>query len=382
MDTLQPQPNNFQPSIWETNPKLKALLLVLIFVFLFSGIGLVVFAQWGGAYRQKIYDETKAALPKHAVSSSASQPVSEPASTTTPAGWKIYKNDKYGFEFSYPGNGLLKEYDLTNQKSHGDAPFCPDKVGLPGCLDVVVTFPDGSEFDYTYQTVEMGKDLSDNVHTEKISLNGKDYDILIDDYGNAAIHPDQETSLLFFHNSKQKGDAVLFKQIFSTFKFTDEVSADTSTWKTYKNNEYGFEIQYPSTLEFQDCTIRADGSEPGLPVLADYIFNTQKICPVNGASEWPASAMHIMVIDAEKDPNLPKFGQCEGFGEFVKTFNISGINMTECSSTYFGSGKTPVVFFIHNKLWLNIFGDSVISDNTDLFLKQFDSMIKTFKFTK
>ena len=67
MDNLNTQQNIIMPTIWEQNPKLKMLLLVLIFVFLFSGIGLVVFAQWSNNYREQVYEQTKAGLPKHVI---------------------------------------------------------------------------------------------------------------------------------------------------------------------------------------------------------------------------------------------------------------------------------------------------------------------------
>ena len=51
-----------KPTLWEANPNLKALLLVLIFVFLLSGIGLTVFTVWSNRYRQQVYDETQATL--------------------------------------------------------------------------------------------------------------------------------------------------------------------------------------------------------------------------------------------------------------------------------------------------------------------------------
>ena len=56
-----------QPTIWENNPKLKTLLLILVVVFFLCGIGLVIFQQWSNSYREKIYEETVNGLPKHQV---------------------------------------------------------------------------------------------------------------------------------------------------------------------------------------------------------------------------------------------------------------------------------------------------------------------------
>lgn len=72
MDNNLPQ-NNFpisnqptqKPSVWVSNPNLKLLLGILIFVFLACGIGLAVFAQWSSQYRQQVYEQTKAGLPVH-----------------------------------------------------------------------------------------------------------------------------------------------------------------------------------------------------------------------------------------------------------------------------------------------------------------------------
>ena len=101
IDTIQPKPD-----IWESNPKLKSLLLLLIVVFLLCGIGLAVFAQVQNNYRQKVYEETKAGLPKHQAGLSANQNLGESDIST----WKTYKNTKYGFEFKYPDNvGIINE---------------------------------------------------------------------------------------------------------------------------------------------------------------------------------------------------------------------------------------------------------------------------------
>lgn len=93
IENLEPKPN-----MWETNPRLKMLSLVFIFVFLFSGIGLVIFSVWSNQYRQQIYNETEQSLPKHEARVSENQKVGVSDTST----WKTYKNDQYGFEFQYP----------------------------------------------------------------------------------------------------------------------------------------------------------------------------------------------------------------------------------------------------------------------------------------
>ena len=106
--------NNVQPTIpptiWESNPKLKILLLILIAVFLFSGMGLTVFAVFQNEYRQKIYYETQAALPVHKVVKSENQKIGE----SDIAGWKTYRNDEYGFEFDYPASFVLRVSTATS----------------------------------------------------------------------------------------------------------------------------------------------------------------------------------------------------------------------------------------------------------------------------
>lgn len=82
--------------MWETNPKLKKLLIVLIVILVLSGIVLLILAQVQTVYRQKIYEQTESALPKHEV---------RQATTTTPSmikGWNVYTNETYRFQLQYP----------------------------------------------------------------------------------------------------------------------------------------------------------------------------------------------------------------------------------------------------------------------------------------
>ncbi|HYV33585.1 MAG TPA: hypothetical protein VE973_01945 [Candidatus Limnocylindria bacterium] len=99
MDNLQP---TIQPTIWETNPKLKTLLLVLIVVCFLSGIGLVIFSQWSNNYREQVYEETVSGLPTH--KSTKSEPVVVAAAEK---GWVTYINNTYGYQISYPSESQL-----------------------------------------------------------------------------------------------------------------------------------------------------------------------------------------------------------------------------------------------------------------------------------
>ena len=66
-NNLQTNQNGQQLPVFTKNPKLKNLILILIVVLLFSGIGLTVFSYQQSIYRQKLYYETEAGLPIHKI---------------------------------------------------------------------------------------------------------------------------------------------------------------------------------------------------------------------------------------------------------------------------------------------------------------------------
>jgi hypothetical protein len=241
MDNLQPQPN-MPPTIWETNPHLKKLLLVLIFVFLFSGIGLTVFAVWSNQYREQAYEQTQAELQKLKANQSANRPVSEPAvATSTPIeikGWQTYKNDKYGFELTL--TDAWKGYIVT-------------EVSIQNIPVVVFGFP-------TTDTINWKEGYTKYLHIFIFTkTQWKQVNSSTRSEPNEPEYLDQNDKYVFAYSEGfqdvpkdleylLKKDSELQKAI-TTFKLINLV--DTSTWKIYKNDQYGFEFSYPNDWNYE-----------------------------------------------------------------------------------------------------------------------------------
>ncbi len=99
---------SMQTPIFQTNPRLRALLLILIFTFAVSGITLAVLAQIQAYGREQVYLATEAALPVHRVSTSVPSPSNgEGLGEVDIKGWKTYTNSEYGFEFKYPAGAAV-----------------------------------------------------------------------------------------------------------------------------------------------------------------------------------------------------------------------------------------------------------------------------------
>lgn len=223
-----------KPSIWETNPKLKTLLQILIGVFLASGIGLAIWSQVQSNYRQGLYEKTEAELPKHQV---------KPIDDTR--GWKTYRNEKYGFEFMYPNsfnqNAEVGENFFQNEDGH----FWLNIMDNPNKKDA-----EGLKSDYDKQPSEGGgEDSFVDIAGIKTFKAHSPYNGIYDDYFipykeiviyfNFEFNFDPDNQII----RSEKDD--LINNILLTLKFTQP--ADVLSWKIYKNDKYGFEIKYPSS---------------------------------------------------------------------------------------------------------------------------------------
>ena len=167
------------------------------------------------------------------------------------ASWQIYRNEELGFEVKYPSNFLVQEQTGTM-----DEDFYLVRVDFLGT--------DGEFTRIQVQSKNVGKNLTtwlllDFVDFWKQQIIGHAAD-RIDQETVVAVSDGEGVRLAYqqgFEGSRIAvmtegreyfyailGDSDLTNQILSTFQFIEPI--DTSDWQTYHNEEFGFEVKYPS----------------------------------------------------------------------------------------------------------------------------------------
>ncbi|KKR02565.1 MAG: hypothetical protein UT29_C0001G0045 [Candidatus Yanofskybacteria bacterium GW2011_GWA1_39_13] len=168
--------------------------------------------------------------------------------TDETSNWKTYTNILYGYSISYPPNYLITTTD-----------YC----GNDGCE---LRQPTSSSYEVTIERpteASVSNEAKRDVLMISLNKKGQEYFSVAPgerslDFGGyqakivEGIAGELQTKSLvidrkdyIFHISadyNQNNGGVSF-DILSTFRFID--SADTSTWQTYHNEEYGFEFKYP-----------------------------------------------------------------------------------------------------------------------------------------
>ena len=155
--------------------------------------------------------------------------------------WKTYTNSKYGFQIDYPSDWIVQNISVANTRNlyRSDGEFAvsclseqEDKT-ISACRPVfAVMVPGGNERGLALYILKGSvTGLNPNLWTD--TKNNRTYELV-------------ETSVYNLTDAEKSLRDMIIKKMESSFKFTEPTTkADTSNWKTYKNDEYGLEFEYP-----------------------------------------------------------------------------------------------------------------------------------------
>ncbi len=279
------QSNNFQKSGFKINkPKLPKWALVLIIILSLAILGLIAYGAYQYFNEESILcaQDVKTCPDGSTVSrvppfcNFAECPKNSTAdSSTDEADWQTYTNEEYGFEFKYPENwDLNHKITLTNPDS---SPLFVIKKGIefyekqsqfPGISISIWDNPQKLNIINWIDSFENMNFLPGDMPKTINSKVGKDNLDAFKYWEGGTSKWNQQGEcyqacpmLIYFFSYNDKTYRVVlnnrppmvqkitneqiekFDQILSTFKFIE--SDQTQDWKTYKNEEYGFEFKYP-----------------------------------------------------------------------------------------------------------------------------------------
>lgn len=327
------------------------------------------------------------------------------------ARWKTYHNNYAEYELLYPGNWLIREIEGSGTVSLLDHENYPDPS--PGIFVSTYYYDKADCNESFYEFIKHGAVINapDLPYTQVklISIEKVPNVNNTDGYKSTWLYSNQkgdkttQFNTVNFRNDncvvatvdKLQGiNDSLYNQIISTFKFLN--SSETTGWKTYKNNEYGFEFKYPKNYIASDLEIRGPNDlsifinhfEKGLISSGELITKEEKLSlydylnyyyrktyyenPSTGAYK-NAEYKNIMSTDyfesiPSKDENIKIYRE-------HLTKNLEGF---ESEAYLMDSNRSNTII---------MFNWNIISNNhNEIFsqdlLKQFDQVLSTFKFTK
>ena len=172
--------------------------------------------------------------------------------------WKTYINEEFGFEIEHPKDWRISTRDY---RPRGYKIFISgsSNIGDPLYAPLSITVRDNKERLSVEKWFQKNYPKDDISKLQNVKFNGID-GIRFSNWPSANIIGS------FYFSNKDKiyeirsldsqenveNQRMMTEKMLSTFKFIEPV--DNTIWKTYQNEEFGFEIEYPSALYFFDCS--------------------------------------------------------------------------------------------------------------------------------
>ena len=293
------------------------------------------------------------------------------------ADWQTYTNEEYGFEFKYPQTYSFQEdwVQSTATETEGELPYASvafsssNDQGQPFLVNFTPIFlSDITLAEYVDSSRERGpgdvvaSDQVFNKYPNTAELNA----FISEWYGGVYVFIESGNNLIDFTTSVSNKN--LLDQILATFKFIDQ--ADTSTWQTYRNEEFGFEFRYPANWSNEN---REEMLKVGPNTLDSYNFPMSiYVYPLELLRDGPT--LEGLAQTQMEDLNSSKRSEVK----------IDGLNAVRVEGTfvdnYTGSGKEYLhaVTFIEKQ---RIYQISYNFENSS-YLDFYDLILSSFKFTQ
>lgn len=174
---------------------------------------------------------------------------------------KIYRNKEFGFEFQYPSHLEVVVENATiilNDPEYVDEYWYTGEYRVKD-LSSDPSYDDGSEFvmssfaaygaSSTFPNGRLTVNGYDAISWIEFEFAQQDYVVLRNQDGRLVRLQVPNGISGMIDNHQVVGDRELIEKdpVISTFQFIERSS--TSNWKTYRNEEFGFEFQYPNDVE-------------------------------------------------------------------------------------------------------------------------------------
>jgi hypothetical protein len=311
---------------------------------------------------EEITEESAVTEPEESTST-VSEEISSTSESDT-SDWMTYRNEEHGFKFQYPKIYDTKEEYQSCRITERDGEF---NIGGRSSLSIV----NSEEINlskYVDQLINIK--IEDIDAKESRYINGREAISIsyrfggVGRFGVATFLFKDKKVFTFNYTAgasicdyKDISDYVVYEKMVSTFRFIEDEN-NLKNWKTYKNEEYGFEIKYPFEYSFWEASYSPDKAE-----LIDIGFQPGNI----QGSVLSLTILNIPVTALAQYEN-GLYG--EHIDERIKLGNLTGTKFSGSHPRMIGITKDIHTFFFKC--------DGIREEDLEIF----DLMLSTFKFSK
>lgn len=241
-------------------PKQNNFLVILLSVLLLLSVSIAAFFAY----------QTQTLVKELTLLKSSPTPVSSTEPTLDPtADWKTYTNTSSNYSIKYPSN-----WKIENQSAGSMGTIVPDaryiQIGYGNAVSGVLGI---EELQIIPPSEEANLNSTKVVGNLTLRCNGQFTSDTKTWCWIKVPNMDKYLNIQVFKNTNEEMNGLL-DQILSTFKFSE--SDSTANWKTYTNNEFGFQMKYPPVWKLEvDKNVATNGNR-------EFRFKTEKNEYVSG----------------------------------------------------------------------------------------------------